>query len=274
MQIIRSEQFSRFPELVHGFSTREWGNMSYRRDADGQAAANNRAFLSALGIRPDDTPILDPCLNHGNTVALLKSRQRTYRPVRLKDSEVRNYSISEPVLTPDRTICDPYEGIDACWTDEAGICLTMRPADCAIIMLYDPGTRTIGLMHAGTVSILSDIVAHAIESAMRWRGLKPRDLHCYAGPSISSAQYDLHKTGLWERGLKRRIGEIWARDYDPKALIRRQLMRCGIPDRHIEISPDCTASRPDLYFSHHAAGSAEERDSLGRMLAVIGLRRI
>jgi len=272
MQIVRSEQLSRFPELVHGFSTREWGSMSYRRDTDGKATDNNRAFLSALDIASEDVPILDPCLNHGNTVALLKSRRKGYRLVQLKDSEVQSYSIVEPLLAPDRVVCEPYDGIDACWTDEAGICLAMRPADCATIMLYDPVTRSVGMVHAGTIGVLSDIVAHAIDSAEHWRGLKPRDLHCFVGPSVSAAAYDIRKTGLWRKGLNRRMDETQARDYDPKALIRLQLMRCGVPDKRIEICPDCTATRSDLYYSHHAAKSAEERETMGRMLAVIGLR--
>jgi copper oxidase (laccase) domain-containing protein len=272
MQIVRSEQLSRFPELAHGFSTREWGNMSYRRDTDGKATDNNRAFLSALDIAHEDVPILDPCLNHGNTVALLKSRHKGYRLVQLKDSEVQSYSIIEPLLAPDRVVCEPYDGIDACWTNEAGICLAMRPADCATIMLYDQVTRSVGMVHAGTIGVLSNIVAHAVECGERWHGIKPRNLHCYVGPSICGAIYDLRKTGLWHRGLKRRINEIQARDYDPKALIRLQLMRCGVPDKRIEICPDCTATRSDLYYSHHAAKSAEERETMGRMLAVIGLR--
>lgn len=274
MDIVRSVLLSQFPELVHGFATKEWGNMSFRRDWDGKAKQNNVEFLLALGIDPTTTPILDPCLNHGNNVALLESRYRAYRLITLNEGEVQNFSYNTPIVPPDPSLCPPDMGIDACWTGDAGACLTMRPADCAIVMVYDPRTRTVGLLHAGTVGVLAEIIPHAIESVTRWRNVNPRFAYCFVGPSICREAYDLTQSGLWRSGhLKRVISESQAQEYDPKARIRLQLLSCGIPDAHIEISQECTASQPDRYFSHSAAGTKEERKRLGRMLAVIGLRR-
>ncbi len=271
MDMVRSTLLSQFPELVHGFSTKEWGNMSYRRDADGKAYDNNRAFLEALGV-DKRTPILDPCLNHGDTVVLVKEIQPAYRLFTISDPGVLSYSLRQPLMDPDRTICVPYEGVDACWTERPGVCLTMRPADCAILMLYDPETHIVGMVHAGTVGVLSNIVKHSIQFIEGVRGVRPHNLFCYVGPSISAESYDLRHTGMWAKGLKDKITEQQARDYDPKAIIRGQLLECGLRKSNIQISEECTAKNPNRYFSNRLAKSDEQRRTLGRMLAVIGMR--
>ena len=124
MDIVRPKSFAQFPEIVAAFSTKDWGNMSYRRDYDGTADQNNRAFLASLYINHESAPIIDPCLNHGNTVAWVRSCRTGYRLVTLNDPEVKLFSIREPIAPPDPNVCEPFQGIDACWTDEVGACLT------------------------------------------------------------------------------------------------------------------------------------------------------
>lgn len=274
MEIVRSELLSAFPELMHGFSTKAWGNMSYRRDADGRADSNNREFLSAMGCGTNTRYVLDPCLNHGNTIAWLEPSLRTgHVPVNLYSPEVKLFSFRKPILPPDPAICPPDDGIDACWTDVPGALLTMRPADCAVVYMYDPKSGCVGMAHAGTAGIFSGIVTHAIESIQRWHNVKPYDLRCYIAPSVSAQAYDLRSTGAWKNKLHTILTSEQAAEYNPKARISNQLIACGVLPEHVEVSLECTASDPERFYSHSRGKSPEERAAVGRMLAVIGVRK-
>lgn len=268
MEIVRSKLLSQFSEIIQGFSTRECGNMSFRNPGVGcNVHANNNAFISPLWQSREDIRFYDPLLTHSNTVALLKRKPTHYR-------EEIHYGLSGPrqiakgLQVLPESPCPPNAsgGIDACWATEPGTLLTMRPADCAILNLYDPRTRSIGQVHAGTLGILNGIVLFAISMAECWLGINPADLFCFVGPSISAEYYSLTRSGLWHSGLDKLMRYEDALEYDPKKRILAQLLKSGLDCRRIEIHPDCTGALPDKYFSNHCQGSKE------RMLAVIGLR--
>jgi len=272
MEIVRSELLSNFPELVHGFSTKPWGNMSFRNDVDGRADANNREFLAAVGLDQEDK-ILNPLLNHGNNVAWLHPMTgRGYCEMAIGSVGVMKYSQRASIIPPSPDICVPDQGIDAIWTDAKCIYLTMRPADCAVIYIYDPRTHAFGLVHAGTVGVFSRIAPHALQMGTLWFGIRPANLRCYISPSISGKAYDLRRTGAWTKRLHKLLTLDDAETYDPKIRLQNQLRTCGVLDEHVEISPDCTASDPDKYFSHHR-DTKDGPPVTGRMMAIIGLRR-
>jgi len=272
MEIVRSELLSQFPELIHGFSTKPWGNMSYRHDTDGRVETNNRVFLEAIGLDREDT-VLNPLLNHGNTVARLHpTTGRGYCEMTTESEGVQKFSMRAPIIPPNPEICASEQGIDAVWTDARSMYLSMRPADCAVIFLYDPRTHAFGLIHAGTVGVFSRIVPHALQMATLWFGVRPFNLHCYVAPSISGQAYDLRRTGAWSKRLHEMLTHDDAEQYDPKVRLQNQLRACGVPDEHIETSPDCTASDPDKYFSHHR-DTKNSQPATGRMMAIMGLRR-
>ena len=54
---------------------------------------------------------------------------------------------------------------------------------------------------------------------------------------------------------------------DLKAINAWRLREAGVPAEHIDVSPLCTACRPDLYWSHRRMG-----DRRGVQGALIGLR--
>lgn len=246
--------------------------MSYKRDFDGKADANNRAFLNSLGINPDKKQIINPVVSQGNRIALMQPlpKRKGYTEIDSACAEVLKHTDCRSEFTQGQA---KLTGIDACFSSSSDCYLTIRPADCAVIFVIDPKNNVFGLIHVGTAGIFSGVISRALDSMRLWFGSNLQDIVCFASPSISAAAYKLPQTNIYKKHLGRLISPEDAEAYNPKEKIMNQLLLCGILPNHIELSPHCTASNSSLYFSHHLCKTDVERATLGRMLAIIGLRR-
>ncbi|MFZ6015363.1 MAG: polyphenol oxidase family protein [Patescibacteria group bacterium] len=264
--LIKSALLSKFPKLVHGFSAAADGNMTYKNDIDGNAETNNRRFLSALGINPDDYQILNPELKHGNTVVIVEPT-----PMMSGYTEIDKYG-SEVIYTQNGTLQftldkDAMRGIDACFSQSQGCLITMRPADCAVIFVFDPENNVFGLIHAGVAGLYSGIIHRSFETLRRKFGTSAKYVHCYVSPSISAQAYDVTAGRLYKKILHQYLPPEQARHFNPKARAVELLKNADILPEHIELSHECTATG-DKFFSNHRSRGQDPR----RMLAVIGLR--
>lgn len=77
---------------------------------------------------------------------------------------------------------------DAMITDQIGVGLVVRAADCTPIVLADPHARLIGVVHAGRAGLFKGI-APATVQAMRTRGATR--IQAWLGPRACGACYEL-----------------------------------------------------------------------------------
>ncbi len=261
-----SQLLSQFSELIVGFSTAADGNMSYKKD-DPYADKNNRAFYAKLGVNPDNYQILNPELRHGSNVAVVKPNifKRGYSEIDKYSNEAITFEKGPLTFTSCPTA---YRGIDACISQRQKCLITIRPADCGPVFIYDPINKVFGLMHASTASLFSGVVPRTINMMRGYFGSQAADILCFVGPCISVSAYELCTTNLYKRLLHKLMSAEEASTYDPKEKIRQNLLLAGISEGNIEISNVCTASSNGEYFSNHASAGKDVR----RHLAVIGLR--
>ena len=71
---------------------------------------------------------------------------------------------------------------DALLTDQAGILLSVRTADCLPVLLVDPKHRAVAAVHAGWRGALARIVEKAVGEMRRVYGSAPSKPACRAGP--------------------------------------------------------------------------------------------
>ncbi|MBU2565993.1 polyphenol oxidase family protein [Patescibacteria group bacterium] len=259
------------PYVLHGFTTKAMGDMSLIRNTDGKAEQHNQALYDFLGISQNELTIVNPKLNHGANFAFVKSTGRFgYRSIDFDSPETKYSQRITTVATEDlHPIHDT--GIDACFTKDPRVVLTMRPADCAVLFVVDPIKNSFGLIHAGTASITSDGVWRAIKFYIFASGTKPENVLVFVSPSITAKAYNLTKSGLWQRKLHKTIKLEDALHYDPQASILQQLLNAGLKRKNIQISSFCTASDHALFFSNHTSLDPTKE---GRMLALIGTKHI
>lgn len=165
---------------------------------------------------------------------------------------------SDRVMVMDRpTNGKVPEKADAMITDQPGITLMMRFADCVPIMAFDPARRAVGMAHAGWKGTLSGIAKRLVERLHQTYGSRPEDLLVGIGPSIAVHHYPVgpdvvravkSKFGMAsDQFLESSNGEV---RFDLWAANRWQLRQAGVP--RIEISGVCTACQTEDWFSHRA----------------------
>ena len=74
-------------------------------------------------------------------------------------------------------------------TDQPGVTLFMRFADCVPIFLYDPVRKVVGLVHAGWQGTVKMAAKSAIEAMKEQYGCQTTDILAGIGPSVGPHHY-------------------------------------------------------------------------------------
>lgn len=232
------------PGVNHGFSTRLGGvspaprdslNLDDRGDTMDNVRENFRRFCSTVGT--DVSRIVLSKQVHRDDVRLVTADDCGKGLWRERD----------------------YDSADALICATPNIPLVVFSADCGVILLHDPVRGAIGAVHAGWRSTAMGIVGMAVREMVRQFGCEAKNIHAAIGPSIGACCFETDAdvpTAIREalgadaemfivkRGVKWHV--------DLKAVNRYWLQREGVTA--IDICDDCTACRPDLYWSHRKMG--------------------
>ena len=164
---------------------------------------------------------------------------------------------------------------DALVTNTPGVVLAAFTADCTPILLHDPVTGAVGAVHAGWRGTVADIAGNAVRAMTDSFGSRPEDIRAAIGPNIGVCCFETHADvpdavravlGADAEGFIVPDGEKYR--VDLKGVNAWLLRRCGVRD--IEISTDCTACRPDRFWSHRRVGN--DRGSLAAIIVCEGER--
>ena len=191
---------------------------------------------------------------------------------------------------------------DALLTNEPGVLLSVRVADCMPILMVDPRLRAIAAVHAGWRGAARRLVAKSVGEMRRVFGSRTRDVLVAIGPSIRACCYEVGEEVMdafagrfaasdsyfheappdpQARALSQKYPLLFltaqppghgpqgdpAIHLDLVAVARDQLHAAGVPPSNIEVADFCTACHTDFFFSHRQEGET------GRAMAVIGIER-
>jgi YfiH family protein len=290
LNVLRATHLSKFPWLIHGFSTRLGGfsrafghgalNLGFTRDDSKTAVERNRAaLLRELGAGS----------NRAKPVRGTGSRFWPLVTLRQVHSDIIRF-VDAPAESP-------LAG-DGLITDTPGLLLAIQTADCLPIILVDPKRRALGVFHAGWRGTVKRIVEKGVGEMRRRFGSRPRDLKAAIGPGIHGCCYEVggevrEKFEAQFSYAAKLFHEVEERDpvrekYPmlfltarppghgalPKKIFldlveanRQQLLAVGVPAKSIEASTLCTNCRTDILFSYRA-----EKGRTGRMMAAVGIR--
>ena len=153
---------------------------------------------------------------------------------------------------------------DALVTDEPGVLLLLKFADCVPIVLWDPVRRVVALVHAGWRGTVLAAPAAALELMQERYNTRPSDVLAGIGPSIGPCCYEV---GAEVVGAASRVfagtsvlqEEDGSYRFDLWSANAETLMRAGVGEENIAVAGICTRCRHDLFFSHRAAGGLAGR---------------
>jgi YfiH family protein len=126
--------------------------------------------------------------------------------------------------------------------------LLVSVADCCPILLWDSAGQATAVAHAGWRGVVAGVLSQTV-AALAGAGCPPQRIRAWIGPSIGVEHFE--------------VGEEVAARFDPlfvrrdktkphvdlKAAAVAQLSGAGVVSRSIEVCPDDTYARSELYWS-------------------------
>lgn len=214
--------------------------------------ANRCALATAVGFRPEQWVLGQQV--HSSHVAIVDERD-CGRGVKERESRLPE--------------------TDALITDRTGICLMVMAADCVPLLLYDPVRRVIAAVHAGWRGTAAGIAGKTVKCMIENLGCRGENILAGIGPSIGKCCFEV--------GAE--VAEIFCSHFDsPEGILeiavskpgkyrvdlweanRRDLVRNGVKQEHIEISGWCTCCHPEDFFSYRYQGEKAGRFGAGILM--------
>jgi YfiH family protein len=163
---------------------------------------------------------------------------------------------------------------DSMITNQPGIALGVRTADCLPLLLLDPERKVIGAVHAGWRGTVEKISQKVVGRMSKSFGTKPANLQAGIGPAIGRCCYEVGEDVVsafrssfpwWAEAFSFRGSQL------PKLnLIYAnvcQLLEAGLRMVNIYKLNLCTCCREDLFYSYR-----RNKKEKGKQLSFIALK--
>ena len=276
-QIERIQHWIGHQELIHGFTTKKLGNLSFRTESREKVKSRRMKFAAKLGFDWND--VLLPPLTHSNNVLLVDNLAT------LVTDENRIYKSGGTAITTTARVDTVYDnpewqaGIDGVIVTVPNLFPALLTADCAGVAFYHPSSGVYGIAHIGVIGAINQLPKKMVYTLEEFCGCNPRELEVVLYPSIRSCHYDLSRSGAWGvigNNVKAYYGEnnpYYANGFfDLQGFTRWQLFDCGIEDENIFDTGLCTVCHYKDFYSNLKAGTPTKKKREGRFASIIGRR--
>lgn len=258
VEYFESQPLASYGFIRHAFCTRHAGasdgvfsslNVSLHvGDGDQAVRANREIIAESFGIDPRKLMLVDQV--HGDGILIL-------------DDPADNASKYESAA------------FDALITDQPGLALCIKTADCIPIFLVDTARHIICALHAGWQGTALKITAKTVDNLRARFHSRPEDILAVIGPAIGPCCYEVDK----------RVYDAMTGDGGGKIPFKKQstpgkwmldlplanklhILHAGVPADHIFSADLCTTCRKELFYSHRG-----ENGNTGRQLNFIMLKK-
>jgi len=167
-------------------------------------------------------------------------------------------------LVVDRPIIESDQftgGWDALVTDQPGVTVAVRTADCVPVLVHDPRRRVVASIHAGWRGAVAGIIPKTLTLMASRFGSTRSDLRVSIGPSAGPCCYEVDdpvldqlRMGLPDWGSVVRGYRGHKAQLDLKALIRRQVEGEGVSAPSVSAVNLCTICHDQLFYSYRREG--------------------
>ncbi len=167
------------------------------------------------------------------------------------------------------------EKYDALISNQPGILVGVKTADCVPVLLGDTRTGAFAAIHAGWRGSAQSIVGKTVKRMREIFGTEAADLICAIGPAASGRNYEIGQDVIdtFTQNFARSANYL-VPTRAGHALIdlhlsnKDQLLDRGVRKSNIFTAPLCTIERTDLFFSYRV--EKRKYGKTGRLLSVIG----
>ena len=161
----------------------------------------------------------------------------------------------------------PLGEADGLVTSEAGVVLGVLTADCAPVLLADPGAGVVGAVHAGWRGLAAGVVEAGV-AAVAALGADPAAVVGLVGPAVGGCCYEVGPDVREAVGGRYPAALATTRDgrpaLDPAAGAAQALERAGVGQ--VRVAGACTVDLAERHFSHR-----RDHGRTGRQAGLIAL---
>jgi len=250
--------FSAFSEITHFVSTRLGGesegdfatlNLSLTIGDESEKVEENRQKLcEKMNISLNKTMFMQ--LIHGDTV----------REVKYSDLHENDYHLN---IFPET---------DALITNEKGICLFVLTADCVPLIMYEPDSHAIAVIHAGWKGTVKKLAQKTALKMQELYGSNLANMRVGIAPAAGSCCYEIgaEVEAQFLSAFPNEKEVVLAREgkkyLDLAEANRIQLLEIGLQKENIEMSGICTICQHETFFSYRKEGGKTGRFGTGIMI--------
>lgn len=235
--LLQFESLAKLPGVIHAVTTRGGGV--------------SRPPFNSLNLGGDDD---DPAAVKENRMLL----QKALRLERLAESrQVHGVNIAD---VDGRK--PPIPATDGICTDQPGVGLLIKQADCQAVILVAPGKAAANL-HVGWRGNVADMPGRGVEFLKTHYGLDPNELYAAVSPGLGPccAEFTNHAAELGPEFLPYQVRPNF---FDLVRVSVDQLAAAGVRRDRIQASGLCTRCGPE-FFSYRREGKT------GRFGTVVAL---
>lgn len=236
--------------VCHAFSTRHGGvsqgaqaslNLDHKKDSVENVRQNHLRLARAVGYAPEAT---------------VSTHQIHSDIIRLAQAADAGQHLDGPT---------PYE-CDALITNQTGRPLIAYAADCIPILICALNQQgkpcAVAAVHAGWRGTQADIAAKTVQRLQQEYQIEPARCLAAIGPGIGGCCFSTHTDVplAMHKAFGAEVERFIRKDpkaekpgkflVNLKAINAWRLLKTGLPNDNIAISPECTCCRPEKYWSH------------------------
>lgn len=184
--------------------------------------------------------------------------QKVIKEFKLKKLLVLNQTHSAHIVVyPSK---DGFEGVDGVITQEKGVGLIVRHADCQAALIYDPDQKIIAAIHAGFRGQVRGIYTECLKILKEKFGSRMDHIQIALSPSLGLCHSEfINYKDEFPTNLHKYEKSFYI---DLKRMARDEFLESGVLQKNIEIDERCTSDDANLFFSYRKNKTTKRLASL------------
>lgn len=145
-----------------------------------------------------------------------------------------------------------FDKTDGLITNQPGVALLIKYADCTPVVLFDPVEKVQATVHSGWRSTVQKISHEAIHQMVEDFGCKKENILAYLGPSIDQENYEVGAE-VYEAFAGEENRELYFKPHGEKYLLNMSeanyqlLLKAGLSPENIEVNTQSTYTDERLH---------------------------
>lgn len=236
--ILKLKKFSSKKNIVHGFTTKKFGNL---RPGNACYTKNLHSLIKLLNTGKNNIITMNQA--HSDNIMCFNSQN----------------------------INSVIDNTDAIFTKKVGFYPSVLSADCVPLLFYDVKGQIVGVIHAGWKGLYKKIIKRTFEQILLTK-TNPQNIIIGIGPNIRSCCYEVSLDLAMK--FKKKFPAIESVNFlnnkyylDLTSLAINQLLSVGIKQENIDDCGLCTFENNDLFYSYRREGAG-----YGASLGFIGIK--